>query len=108
MDFIRELEKAGVAELADACDSKSHGFRSLWVRLPPPAPGANLGVRKPGSWLYCVLFAGFDQRFCPHDPDKALSQDDKGFSRMDNQLQQKAHPSAFFLLHALRFFTETA
>jgi hypothetical protein len=29
--------KAGVAELADALDSKSSGRKAVWVRAPPPA-----------------------------------------------------------------------
>jgi hypothetical protein len=28
----------GVAELADAADSKSAALRGVWVRLPPPGP----------------------------------------------------------------------
>ena len=31
------LRKAGVAELADALDSKSSGRKAVWVRAPPPA-----------------------------------------------------------------------
>src|SRR6202030_4447767 len=30
-------EHAGVAELADALDSKSSGRKAVWVRAPPPA-----------------------------------------------------------------------
>jgi hypothetical protein len=30
-------QKAGVAELADALDSKSSGRKVVWVRAPPPA-----------------------------------------------------------------------
>jgi hypothetical protein len=30
-------EIAGVAELADALDSKSSGRKVVWVRAPPPA-----------------------------------------------------------------------
>ena len=41
MIFIGEIafqsEKAGVAELADALDSKSSGRKAVWVRAPPPA-----------------------------------------------------------------------
>ena len=29
---------AGVAELADAADSKSAGSNIVWVQVPPPAP----------------------------------------------------------------------
>jgi hypothetical protein len=32
------LRRAGMAELADAADSKSAGLRPLGVRLPLPAP----------------------------------------------------------------------
>ena len=32
--------RAGVAELADAVDSKSTVLTDLWVRPPPPAPGS--------------------------------------------------------------------
>jgi hypothetical protein len=31
------FEIAGVAELADALDSKSSGRKAVWVRAPPPA-----------------------------------------------------------------------
>jgi hypothetical protein len=31
------FRKAGVAELADALDSKSSGRKAVWVRAPPPA-----------------------------------------------------------------------
>src|SRR5215831_3515070 len=34
--MLRSL--AGVAELADAADSKSAGLRAMGVRFPPPAP----------------------------------------------------------------------
>ena len=30
--------RAGVAELVDAADSKSAGLKTVWVRVPPPAP----------------------------------------------------------------------
>ena len=33
--------KAGVAELADALDSKSSGRKAVWDRAPPPAPSKN-------------------------------------------------------------------
>jgi hypothetical protein len=33
--------EAGVAELADAPDSKSGGRKAVWVRFPPPAPTLN-------------------------------------------------------------------
>jgi hypothetical protein len=41
--FLKKLKrkffigKAGVAELADALDSKSSGREAVWVRAPPPA-----------------------------------------------------------------------
>ena len=31
------MSEAGVAELADAADSKSAGRKVVWVRVPPPA-----------------------------------------------------------------------
>jgi hypothetical protein len=34
--------KAGVAELADALDSKSSGRKVVWVRAPPPAMNSQL------------------------------------------------------------------
>jgi hypothetical protein len=36
---------AGMAELADAADSKSAGLRPLGVRLPLPAPAAYLSAK---------------------------------------------------------------
>src|SRR6266540_6980806 len=36
-DPALQCHRAGVAELADAPDSKSGGPRALWVRFPPPA-----------------------------------------------------------------------
>ena len=36
------VESAGMAELADAADSKSAGLRPLGVRLPLPAPNLAL------------------------------------------------------------------
>ena len=35
-------EIAGVAELADALDSKSSGRKVVWVRAPPPAMNSQL------------------------------------------------------------------
>ncbi len=37
-----QLEKAGVAELADALDSKSSDRKIVWVRAPPPAENLKL------------------------------------------------------------------
>jgi hypothetical protein len=34
---VSNLAEAGVAELADALDSKSSGRKVVWVRAPPPA-----------------------------------------------------------------------
>ena len=36
--FFRSLNNAGVAELADALDSKSSVLWDVWVQVPPPAP----------------------------------------------------------------------
>ena len=36
--FFESLTQAGVAELADATDSKSVARKGVWVRPPPPAP----------------------------------------------------------------------
>ena len=36
---------AGVAELADALDSKSSGRKVVWVRAPPPAMNSQFNVR---------------------------------------------------------------
>ncbi len=36
-DSLYSLSIAGVAELADALDSKSSIRKNVWVRLPPPA-----------------------------------------------------------------------
>jgi hypothetical protein len=36
---------AGVAELADALDSKSSGRKVVWVRAPPPALNSQFNVR---------------------------------------------------------------
>jgi hypothetical protein len=35
--FVASLSRAGVAELADALDSKSSDRKIVWVRAPPPA-----------------------------------------------------------------------
>ena len=35
--FFRSLNNAGVAELADALDSKSSVLWDVWVQVPPPA-----------------------------------------------------------------------
>jgi hypothetical protein len=35
--FVASNSCAGVAELADALDSKSSGRKAVWVRAPPPA-----------------------------------------------------------------------
>ena len=40
---------AGVAEMADALDSKSSGRKAVWVRAPPPADSWTLGFDAPGS-----------------------------------------------------------
>jgi hypothetical protein len=37
-----EFQIAGVAELADALDSKSSDRKIVWVRAPPPASSLNL------------------------------------------------------------------
>ena len=34
---VSDFPVAGVAELADALDSKSSGRKAVWVRAPPPA-----------------------------------------------------------------------
>jgi hypothetical protein len=39
--FIIPTRWAGVAELADALDSKSGSLTGVWVRPPPPAPTSN-------------------------------------------------------------------
>ena len=36
---------AGVAELADALDSKSSDRKVVWVRAPPPAMNSQFNVR---------------------------------------------------------------
>jgi hypothetical protein len=38
-------EHAGVAELADALDSKSSGRKAVWVRAPPPAVESQFDLR---------------------------------------------------------------
>src|SRR5439155_20873553 len=40
-DASRLVQSAGMAELADAADSKSAGLRPLGVRLPLPPPSLN-------------------------------------------------------------------
>src|SRR5690606_29372649 len=46
--------RAGVAESVDAADSKSAALKSVWVRVPPPAPG-NHAKRRPGLDRTCIL-----------------------------------------------------
>jgi hypothetical protein len=50
------LQHAGVAELADALDSKSSGRKAVWVRAPPPAVlfigRWEFGVER---WAFAVL-----------------------------------------------------
>src|SRR6476620_3253568 len=41
-DFVVSNFFAGVAELADALDSKSSGRKVVWVRAPPPAMNSQL------------------------------------------------------------------
>jgi hypothetical protein len=49
------LQIAGVAELADALDSKSSGREAVWVRAPPPAVlGFDVG-RSELSVRHCAL-----------------------------------------------------
>jgi hypothetical protein len=43
---VSDFPKAGVAELADALDSKSSGRKAVWVRAPPPADSLRLGVER--------------------------------------------------------------
>jgi hypothetical protein len=49
LDATIEPPLAGVAELADARDSKSRVLRDVWVRPPPPASFANR------SWIRYLL-----------------------------------------------------
>src|SRR2546430_9884110 len=44
-----EFQIAGVAELADALDSKSSGRKAVWVRAPPPAI-----FHSAGHWTFDV------------------------------------------------------
>jgi hypothetical protein len=46
---------AGVAELADALDSKSSGRKAVWVRAPPPAHFSKLGTDVGGSGFRRVM-----------------------------------------------------
>ncbi len=46
---VSNLAEAGVAELADALDSKSSDRKIVWVRAPPPADSWTLGFDAPGS-----------------------------------------------------------
>jgi hypothetical protein len=43
---VSDFPVAGVAELADALDSKSSGRKAVWVRAPPPADSLTLGVER--------------------------------------------------------------
>jgi hypothetical protein len=43
--FVASSLRAGVAELADALDSKSSDRKIVWVRSPPPASLAALNVK---------------------------------------------------------------
>ena len=43
---VSDFPVAGVAELADALDSKSSGRKAVWVRAPPPA-----GLWTLGCWF---------------------------------------------------------
>jgi hypothetical protein len=42
--FVVSFPAAGVAELADALDSKSSDRKIVWVRAPPPAPMTPLAL----------------------------------------------------------------
>ena len=42
---VSDFPVAGVAELADALDSKSSGRKAVWVRAPPPAMDSELDSR---------------------------------------------------------------
>ena len=44
---VSNLAEAGVAELADALDSKSSDRKIVWVRAPPPADSWTLGSTRP-------------------------------------------------------------
>jgi hypothetical protein len=44
--FVASSFRAGVAELADALDSKSSDRKIVWVRSPPPALPAALNVNR--------------------------------------------------------------
>src|ERR1019366_4866587 len=48
--------QAGMAELADAADSKSAGLRSLGVRLPLPAPALSRSLVNRGSSQCCPTY----------------------------------------------------
>jgi hypothetical protein len=43
---LRVFHAAGVAELADALDSKSSDRKIVWVRAPPPAKLADFASKK--------------------------------------------------------------
>src|SRR3954471_19663937 len=63
---ISNFADAGVAELADALDSKSSGRKVVWVRAPPPAMNSQL-ILGVGRNHLSQLFAAFIWKKTPPD-----------------------------------------
>jgi hypothetical protein len=73
---VASLQKADVAELADALDSKSSTGNSVWVRSPPSAECGSDRRCKFGthSWVCAVIGVGTTTQVAPpSEPGRPIS-----------------------------------